>query len=495
MTSFERPTIDWAALSPELILLGGAALCLIVALFLPWGWRRPFCATVAALSLVGAGAAAIVLFTMDEGTAEGIVSDALRRDRLAEFGQILIAGSGLLAVGVSFSWERDERTRVGEYYALLLSAAAGMAFFVAASNLMTLFLGLEWFSISLYILCAVAVAHLPSLEAGLKYLIVGSFGSAILLFGSAFVYGATGSLGFAEIAAGADEADRLFFVAGLALIIVGLAFKTSAAPFHMWTPDVYQGAPTPVTAFMSAATKVAALILTVRLLVTAFPQEEELWTIALAVIACISLAWGNIAALVQTDIKRLLAYSSISHAGFLLIPIAVGTALGGRALLFYLVSYAAMSIGAFAIVAARERELARPVTFEGLGGLGWERPGLGLAMSLFMFGFIGLPPAGLFLGKFYAFSAAVDRGWAWLAIVGAVATVVSIYYYVGVVGAMYFRHPVEVRVAPAGGSPPRDWALSAAVVGAVIVTVGTFFAAGPLLDIARDSVEFLGFPH
>jgi NADH-quinone oxidoreductase subunit N len=495
MTSFERPTIDWAALSPELILLGGAALCLIVALFLPWGWRRPFCATVAALSLVGAGAAAIVLFTMDEGTAEGIVSDALRRDRLAEFGQILIAGSGLLAVGVSFSWERDERTRVGEYYALLLSAAAGMAFFVAASNLMTLFLGLEWFSISLYILCAVAVAHLPSLEAGLKYLIVGSFGSAILLFGSAFVYGATGSLGFAEIAAGADEADRLFFVAGLALIIVGLAFKTSAAPFHMWTPDVYQGAPTPVTAFMSAATKVAALILTVRLLVTAFPQEEELWTIALAVIACVSLAWGNVAALVQTDIKRLLAYSSISHAGFLLMPIAVGTALGGRALLFYLVSYAAMSIGAFAIVAARERELARPVTFEGLGGLGWERPGLGLAMSLFMFGFIGLPPAGLFLGKFYAFSAAVDRGWAWLAIVGAVATVVSIYYYVGVVGAMYFRHPVEVRVAPAGGSPPRDWALSAAVVGAVIVTVGTFFAAGPLLDIARDSVEFLGFPH
>jgi NADH-quinone oxidoreductase subunit N len=495
MTSFERPTIDWAALSPELILLGGAALCLIVALFLPWGWRRPFCATIAALSLVGAGAAAIVLFTMDEGTAEGIVSDALRRDRLAEFGQILIAGSGLLAVGVSFSWERDERTRVGEYYALLLSAAAGMAFFVAASNLMTLFLGLEWFSISLYILCAVAVAHLPSLEAGLKYLIVGSFGSAILLFGSAFVYGATGSLGFAEIAAGADEADRLFFVAGLALIIVGLAFKTSAAPFHMWTPDVYQGAPTPVTAFMSAATKVAALILTMRLLVTAFPQEEELWTIALAVIACVSLAWGNVAALVQTDIKRLLAYSSISHAGFLLIPIAVGTALGGRALLFYLVSYAAMSIGAFAIVAARERELARPVTFEGLGGLGWERPGLGLAMSLFMFGFIGLPPAGLFLGKFYAFSAAVDRGWAWLAIVGAVATVVSIYYYVGVVGAMYFRHPVEVRVAPAGGSPPRDWALSAAVVGAVIVTVGTFFAAGPLLDIARDSVEFLGFPH
>jgi NADH-quinone oxidoreductase subunit N len=370
-----------------------------------------------------------------------------------------------------------------------------MAFFVAASNLMTLFLGLEWFSISLYILCALAVAHLPSLEAGLKYLIVGSFGSAILLFGSAFVYGATGALAFEEIASAAGEADPLFFVTGLALVLVGLAFKMSAAPFHMWTPDVYQGAPTPVTAFMSAATKVAALVLTMRLLVTAFPEEEELWTIALAVIACVSLAWGNIAALVQTDIKRLLAYSSISHAGFLLIPVAVGTELGARALLFYLISYAAMSIGSFAIVAARERELARPVSFDGLAGLGWERPGLGLAMSLFMFGFIGLPPAGLFLGKFYAFSAAVDRGWAWLAIVGAAATVVSIYYYVGVVGAMYFRHPLEVRTAPAGGSPPRDWALSATVVASVFVTLGTFVAAGPLLDIARDAVEFLDFPH
>jgi NADH-quinone oxidoreductase subunit N len=494
MTPFRQPTVDWAALSPELVLLGGAALCLVLVLFLPWGWRRPFCAAVAALALVGAGAGAIALFVLDE-SGRGVVADAIRRDRLAELGQILIAASGLLAVGASFGWEREERGRVGEYYALLLSAAAGMAFFVAASNLMTLFLGLEWFSISLYILCAIGVESLPSLEAGLKYLIVGSFGSAILLFGSAFVYGATGAIGFTGIAAGAGGADRLLLVTGLALILVGLAFKTSAAPFHMWTPDVYQGAPTPVTAFMSAATKVAALVLTMRLLVTAFPSEENLWTIALAVIACVSLAWGNIAALVQTDIKRLLAYSSISHAGFLLIPVAVGTALGGRALLFYLVSYSAMSVGSFAIVAARERELARPVTFDGLAGLGWERPGLGMAMSLFMFGFIGLPPAGLFLGKFYAFSAAVERGWAWLAIVGVVATVVSIYYYAGVIGAMYFRRPVEVGVAAAGGSPPRDRGLSVAVLGAVVVTVGSFVVAGPLLDIARDSVSFLGFPH
>ena len=494
MSNFQSPTIDWAALSPELILLAGASICLVLTLFLPWGWRRPFCAAVAAACFVGAGAAAIVLFVMDDA-GRGVIVDAIRRDRLTEFGQILVAGSGLLAVGASFGWERNERDRIGEYYALLLSAAAGMAFFVAASNLMTLFLGLEWFSISLYVLTAIAVAWLPSLEAGLKYLIVGSFGSAILLFGSAFVYGATGAISFSGIAAGAAGADHLLFVMGLALILVGLGFKMSAAPFHMWTPDVYQGAPTPVTAFMSAATKVAALIATMRLLVTAFPSEARLWTITLAVIACISLAWGNIGALVQTDIKRLLAYSSISHAGFLLIPIAVGTPLGGRALLFYLISYAAMNLGAFAIVAARERELARPLTFDGLAGLGWERPMLGIAMSLFMFGFIGLPPAGLFLGKFYAFSAAIDRGWTWLAIVGVVATVVSIYYYVGVIGAMYFQRPVEVRVAPAGGSPPRDVGLSLTILLAVAVTVGSFIVAQPLLDIARHSVSFLGFPH
>jgi NADH-quinone oxidoreductase subunit N len=494
LNGFQQPTIDWAALSPELILLGGAAICLIIPLFLPGGWRRPFSAVVGGLCFVGAGVAAGILFAGDE-TGIGIVADAIQRDRLAELAQIFVAGSGLLAVGVSIGWQRKERTRAGEYYALLLSAGAGMSFFVAASNLMTLFLGLEWFSISLYILCAIAVDHLPSLESGLKYLIVGSFGSAILLFGSAFVYGATGVIGYADIAAGTDEADRFLLVLGLALILVGLAFKASAAPFHMWTPDVYQGAPTPVTGFMAAATKIAALVASMRLLVTAFPSEARLWTIALAVIACISLAWGNIGALIQTDIKRLLAYSSISHAGFLLIPVAVGTSLGGRALLFYLISYAAMNVGAFAVVAARERELARPVTFDGLAGLGWERPGLGIAMSLFMFGFIGLPPAGLFLGKFYAFSAAVERGWTWLAIVGVIATVISIYYYAGVVGAMYFRRSIEVRLAPAGGSPPRDWALSATVVAAVVVTIGSFVAAGPLLDIARDAVSSLGFPY
>lgn len=504
MERFENPGIDWAALSPVLILLGGSALVLVGALFVPERVRRAFSALVAALCFVAAAVAAGILFGLD---AEGrsIIGDAIRRDRLAEVGQMLVALSGLLAVGVSWNepptrsgeghrLARAHRDRVGDYYALLLAAVAGMAFFVAANNLMTLFLGLEWFSVCLYVLTAIAVERLTSLEAGLKYLIVGSFGSAILLFGSALVYGATGALEFGAIAEGARDADRLLLASGLAMILVGLAFKVSAAPFHMWTPDVYQGAPTPVTAFMSAATKVAALILTMRVLVEAFPTERELWTVALAAIICISLAWGNLAAIVQRDVKRMLAYSSVSHAGFLLMPIAAGNLVGGYALLFYLVAYAAMSVGSFAIVAARERELAQPVTFGNLAGFGWERPLYGAAMAALMFGFIGLPTAGLFWGKFYAFLAVIERGWTWLAIVGVVATVVSIYYYLGIVAAMYMR-PAELRVAPAGGSPPRDLPLATTVAASLVVAVGSLFAVGPLTDVMRDAVEFLRFPY
>jgi NADH-quinone oxidoreductase subunit N len=487
----QNPTIDWAALSPILIMLGGAAIVLLVAIFLPRRARRGFSAFVAAGSLIAAGVAAGWLFAIDD-TTSGVVADAIRRDRLAELAQVILAGSGLLAVGVVWAEPGDERRdRTAELYSLLLTAVAGMAFFVAANNLMTLFLGLEWFSIALYILTAMAPNRFGSLEAALKYLIVGSFGSAVLLFGSALVYGATGSLYFDEIAAGAND-DRFLYVAGLAMLIVGLGFKMSAAPFHMWTPDVYQGAPTPVTAFMSAATKVAALVLTLRVLTTAFGPEEQLWTVALAVIVCFSLAWGNLAALVQTDVKRMLAYSSVSHAGFLLMPVAAGNALGGRALLYYLMAYAAMSIGSFAIVATRERELARPVTFANMAGFGWERPLHGFAMSVFMFGFIGLPPAGLFLGKFYAFSAVISRGWTWLAIVGVVATVVSVYYYLGLVRAMWFSAP-QVRVAPAGGSPPRDPALTGAILLSLAVTVATLFAVDPLIDIARDAAAVLPF--
>jgi NADH-quinone oxidoreductase subunit N len=486
----EPPTIDWAGLSPYLTLLSGASIVLVGALFVRGSRRNAFGAVFSALTLLGAGAAAIALFVADDA-GRGIIADAIRRDRLADLAQIVVIGAGLLAVLVSFR-EPDAEERRGDYYALLLSAVGGMAFFVAANDLITLFLGLEWFSISLYILCASAAERQTALESGLKYLVVGSFGSAILLFGSALVFGATGEVGFAQIAATTGDADRFLLVTGLAMLLVGFGFKASAAPFHQWTPDVYEGAPTPVTAFMAAATKVAALVLTMRFLTVAFPGEEQLWTITLGVIATVSLVWGNLGALVQQNVKRLLAYSSISHAGFLLMPIAAGNALGGRALLYYLIPYAALSMGAFAVVAARERELQRPVTLETMQGFGWERPVHGAAMATFMLGFIGLPPTGLFLGKFYAFSALYDRGWVWLMVIGAVFTAVSIYYYLGVVRAMYMR-PRAV-LAPAGGSPPRDLALDTAIVASLVVGVGTFFGVDSLIDVCRNAVEVLTFP-
>jgi NADH-quinone oxidoreductase subunit N len=485
-----RPHIDWFALAPMNALLAALALALMAAVLVPHRARRTTAAVVCALGYAVALGFAIALYVRS-AHAGGVIADSLRRDRFTALAQMIVAGSGFLAVGVSFR-ERMRDDHVAEYYALLASAGAGMAMFVAANNLLTLFLGLEWLSLSLYILCAVDRDLIGGLEAGLKYLIIGSFGSAVLLFGSALVYGQTGHLDFPGIAARGHSGDALLLF-GLAMVLSGLAFKASAAPFHMWTPDVYEGAPTPVTAFMAAATKTVALVVMLRVLRTAFPAEAHLWTVAVAVIACASLAIGNFAALVQRNVKRMLAYSSVSHAGFMLIAIAANNALGGRALMYYLIPYAAMSLGSFAVVAARERELGVPVTFENMAGFGWERPVLGIAMWVFMLGFAGFPLTGGFVGKFYAFSAAYERGWTWLVIVGVLATLVSLYYYLGVVRAMFMRRAEELQLAPVGGSPPRESLLQATVVTCVAVTVASFFAVQPMIDLAKNAARALPF--
>ena len=483
-----KPHVDWFAISPELVLLGVAALALFVAVLVPRWLRKALAAFLCAGGFLGAFVAAGILYGR---SAHGhpVVADAIVRDRFGALGMLIVAGCGLLAVFISYR-EPVRNGHDAEYYALLAAAGAGMAFFVTANNLMTIFLSLEWFSICLYVLCAIDVDLVGSLEAGLKYLVVGSFGSAVLLFGSALVYGATGKLGLDRIGAtvSAQGLSRdVLLLAGLAMIITGLGFKSSSAPFHMWTPDVYEGSPTPVTAFMSAATKTVALVVALRVLVSAFPQEAHLWTVAVAAIACASLAIGNLAALVQRNVKRILAYSSVSHAGFMLIAVAAHNQSGARALLYYLVPYSAMSLGAFAVVAARERELGRAVTLDNLAGMGWERPLLGVAMFTFMLGFAGFPLTGGFFGKFLVFSAAVDRGWTWLVIVGVAATAVSLYYYLGVVRALYMRTGAELQLAPAGGAPPREALLQTAVLGCLAVTVASFFAVQPLVDLAKHA--------
>ena len=501
--ALDTPPIDWFALAPTLALLTAGALNLILAVLWPRSWKRPTTAVVCALGFAGAIVAAALLFS-HSADGHGVIADVIQRDRLGALTAIIIAGAGLLAIGTSYS-EPMADDHIAEYYALLAWAGAGMVFLASASTLLTLFLGLEWFSISLYILCAIDRDLAGSLEAGLKYLIIGGFGSAMLLFGSALVYGATGQLEFGEIARvvqAQDLSGDALLVAGLALLIGGLGFKASAAPFHMWTPDVYEGAPTPVTGFMAAATKTAALVLTLRVLREAFPQEAHLWTIAIAAIACASLAVGNLAALVQRNVKRMLAYSSIAQAGFMLIPIASDNAIGGRALLYYLIPYSVMSVGAFAVITARERELAAPVTLDNLAGMGLERPLLGVAMCTFMFGFAGLPPTGGFVGKFYAFSAAFRHGWTWLVIVGVVATAVSLYYDLAVVRAMYMRPTAELQLAPtpvpagaiaAGGSPPRDAMLQTTVLLAMVGTIASFVAVQPLIHVAKQAASSLPF--
>ncbi len=490
-----RPPVDWFAMAPTLTLLGVSAVALLTSVLVPRAVQRPVAAAATGLGFFGAIVASVWLY-VDSAAGHRVIANALYRDRWAALASVIICAIGVATVLVSYAEPMSDR-HVAEYYALLAAAGAGMVFFVSAANLMTLFLSLEWFSLCLYIMCAIDYEIVGSLEAGLKYLIVGSFGSAALLFGSALVYGATGKLGFVEIAqatAVQGLSHDALLVVGLAMLIAGLGFKSSSAPFHMWTPDVYEGAPTPVTAFMAAATKTAAFVVALRVLAAAFPQDARLWTWAMAGIAVASLAIGNLAALVQRNVKRMLAYSSISHAGFILIALSTNTALGGRALMYYLIPYSAMAFGGFAVVAARERELREPVTFDNLAGFGWERPFLGVAMTAFMLGSAGLPFTGGFVGKFYAFSAAYEHGWIWLVIVGVVATIVSLYYYFGIVRAMYMRPAEELRLAAvAGGSPPREALLQLGVGAAFAVTVGSFFAVEPLIELARHAASLLPF--
>jgi NADH-quinone oxidoreductase subunit N len=506
--TLNTPHIDWFGLSPVLALIGTAFIALLCAVIVPLAYRR---LVAASLSVAGftAGIVLAVWLYVDSANGHTIAAGAFYRDRWTALGQVILSAVGLATTLLAFEhlpgWSRDADVsrrddHIAEFYALLLASAAGMAFFVGAANLMVLFLSLEWFSIALYVMCAIDYDLEGSLEAGLKYLVVGSFGAATLLFGSALVYGATGQITFTGIAATVASqglTGDAFLVTGIALIVAGLGFKMSAAPFHMWTPDVYEGAPTTVTAWMSSATKVAALLLTFRLMTTAFPQNQHLWGWAFAIIATISLAIGNFAALVQRNVKRILAYSAIAQAGFMLIGLSTGSALGARALMFYLIPYSAAAFGSFAIIAARERELGVPVTLDNLAGFGWERPFLGVAMWFFVFSFAGLPLGGGFVGKFYVFAAAYDYGWVWLVIVGVLATLVSLYYYLGIVRAMYMRPAAELEAQPgagvavSGGAPARERLLHFAVGAALIVSFGSLIAVNPLINLAEHAASAL----
>ena len=414
------------------------------------------------------------------------------------------------AAAIVLSWRaRAPREAAhGEYYSLVLSSAAGMFVLVAAQNLVSVFLGLELLSIPLYVLCATEMRREQSLESGLKYLIIGSVGSATLLYGLAFLYGAAGSTDFGAIARAlnGDAFGDPLLLTGIALTLVGLAFKASIAPFHQWTPDVYEGAPTPVTAFMAVATKAAAFGAFLRLFDVALIDAQADWGPALAALATITIIVGNVGALGQTSLKRLMAWSSVGQAGYMLAGVVVGSKLGVQATVFYVAVYLVMNLAAFAVIVARERETGLGDDIAAVRGLGASSPLLAGAMTLAMLGLAGIPATAGFIGKFYVIDATVDGDYTWLGIVIVIGSMISLAYYLRVVAAMWMQEAAAVPVradtglpALAGGSVEadagagrRDWEVYAvaAVFGAGTLVLG--IVPSPLFDLAVDAGAALG---
>jgi NADH-quinone oxidoreductase subunit N len=461
------PHVDFAALSPLIALLGGAVVVLLVGL-LGSRWIRSN--LVPALSLL-ALAAALGLTIWQWGSRKSVVSSALRIDDLALLLTILLVAGGACAVLLAWRSLAAREAAHGEFHALLLSSLAGMSLLASAQNTLAAFIGLELLSIPLYVLCATEMRREHSLESGLKYLIIGSVGSATLLYGFAMIYGATGATDFTAIAAALSKgglASDPLTLTGIALCVAGLCFKASVAPFHQWTPDVYEGAPTPVTAFMAVTTKVAALGLFLRFFDVALIGASSSWAPAVAVLAAVTIVIGNLGALGQSSLKRMLAYSSVAQAGYLLAGVVVASRLGVQATVFYLAVYLAMNIAAFAVIVAAEREKGLGDSIRAVEGLGRERPLLAWPMTLAMLGLAGIPATAGFVGKFYLIDASVTGGYTWLGVVIVIGSMISLGYYLPVIAAMWMREspaseaqtgprgPAGPLPALAGGSPELD---------------------------------------
>ncbi|HEV2074970.1 MAG TPA: NADH-quinone oxidoreductase subunit N, partial [Thermoleophilaceae bacterium] len=434
----EAPEIDYLRLGPILCTLGGSVIVLLVGLLRGRTVQRVVIPVLTAASLLAATALAVAIW--EPGRREPIVEGALSADTLALGLSILFYAAGLFTVLLSLRSAGVRETGAGEHFSLLLASITGMALLASATNLITLFVGFELLSIPLYVLCGSRVRHGRSLESGLKYLVIGSVGSATLLYGLALIYGVTGATDFAAIAeVVGDEVgvDDPLFLTGVALTAAGLAFKASVAPFHQWTPDVYEGAPTPITAFMAVATKAAAFAILLRLFHDALISAQPEWAPALAALAWATIVIGNVGAIAQSSLKRMLAWSGVGQAGYMLVGVVVGTELGLRATAFYLAVYLLMNVSAFAVVIARERTSEHGDGLRSLEGLGPASPWLAWPMTISMLALAGLPLTAGFFGKFYLIDAAVSGGWESLAIAIVVGSMLSLVYYLRVVAVMW----------------------------------------------------------
>ncbi len=473
---------DFSAILPLIVVLGAATLLLLLDLWLPRE-RKSVIPLLAAAAL----AAALGIALPQSGQATLAFNGMAVLDGFASYLIVIFLFSGLVGIALAYDYLKRMGIARSEYYVLLLFSVGGMMLMAYANDLIVVFLALELLSIPLYVLAGFAHPRLDSEEASLKYFLLGAFSSGFVLYGVALVFGATGQTGLNGIVAAVTDgsANPALLLAGAALLLVGLGFKMAAAPFHMWAPDVYQGAPTPVSGFMSVAVKAAAVAALLRVFVVAFPSLAASLTPALWVLSALTMIVGNLLALAQENVKRLLAYSSIANAGYLLSAFVVygdGEVVGEAvaAMLFFLIAYALTSFGAWAVVIDLERAEGRGLALQDYAGLGRRYPVLALAMLCFMLSFTGIPPTLGFWGKFYLFRAAVAGGYSGLALIGLLTSLLSAYYYLRLVVIMYMQPGEPLRRNDA-------WSNLTAVVMALAVVLLSF-APGTLLNLAMQAV-------
>lgn len=475
--------------APEIILCAFGLLIMMLDPFLGTARQRTlawvaFAGTL--LALFGVYLAAHdVARANDLGAAYG---GLIHADKFSLFVHVVVISAAALAILGSIDYLDNEGIQRGEYYALVLFATAGMGILASANEMVTAFLGLEMSSISTYILAGFRRRALVSNEASLKYFILGSFATAFFLYGIAMTYGATGTTRIDAVQSFLASAQHLpnLAILGLGLIFVGLGFKVVVAPFQVYAPDVYEGAPTPVTALLASGPKAATFALMLRIFYVAFGSASGLWFWVIWVSAVLTMFIGNFAALVQSNVKRMLAYSSIAHAGYILVAFIADTDLGIAAVLFYLAAYALMKIGAFLVVAHLGQRGEKQLDIRDYGGLGMRQPVLAACFSLFLLSLLGLPATGGFLGKFFAFQAALDSGVVWLVVIAAINSVIGAYYYLRVIVAMYFWEPSK-DYTPTAVAPALSVALFVAAVGTLYL--GIF--PGHVLALAQNAAKSL----
>jgi NADH-quinone oxidoreductase subunit N len=479
------PEIDLYLIAPEIVITVFGFLVLMVDVFSPKKEKKGYLGVISLIGILIAFFYTLPLMGSVTSGFEGMFTS----DGYALFFKITFLIIAFLTILISVGYAHREGIDFGEYYALILFATLGMMLMAAGTHLIIIFLGLELMSISIYILAGMMREDQKSVESAFKYFLLGAFATGFLLYGIAFLYGATGSLYLKDIASYISAQNLLrnpMLLMSLVFLTIGFGFKIATVPFHMWTPDVYEGAPTSITAFMATGVKAAGFSALVRIFFSALPAFRPDWTSIMWVMSVATMTVGNIVAISQSNIKRMLAYSSIAHAGYILVAFVAGNELGASGILFYLMAYAFMNLGAFTVVILLGKKGEENTLINDYAGIGFKHPLLAAAMTIFLLSMAGIPPLGGFMAKFYIFSAAVKEKFYWLAILGVLNSAISVYYYLRVTVLMYFRES-EREITGLQFSPASVVALILAVIGTLYLGI---FPAN-VLSFAQKSIAGL----